>query len=117
MEICLPQTNPFFRVHSLKFGISYGSFVYFNGYYTHYCLYLNSATETKTVAGDLRKLPQDSRGLIAKYMAYLEREGYYQDTSDLDLIKTLVKDGANLLDPENVKTKIARHKWKDSVKC
>ena len=49
---------------------------------------LDSATETKTVAGDLRKLPQDDRGLIAKYMAYLEREGYYKDTSYLDFITT-----------------------------
>jgi integrase len=77
---------------------------------------LDSATEKKTVAGDLAKLPQETRGLIAKYMAYLEREGYYENTSYLDLIKTLDKDDANLFDPEDVKTKIARHKWKDSVK-
>jgi integrase len=77
---------------------------------------LEPQTETKTVAGDLEKLPQDAKGLIAKFMAYLEREGYYEHTSYLDLIKTLVKDGADLLNPEDVKTKIARHKWKDSVK-
>ena len=46
-------------------------------------------------------------------MAYLERQGYYADTSYLDLIKKLARDGANLLDPEDVKTKIARHMWKD----
>jgi integrase len=74
---------------------------------------LDSTTETKTVAGDLEKLPQDAKGLIAKYMAYLERQGYYADTSYLDLIKKLARDGANLLDPEDVKTKIARHMWKD----
>jgi len=37
---------------------------------------LDSAAEIKTVAGDLEKLPQDAKGLITKYMAYLEREGY-----------------------------------------
>jgi integrase len=34
----------------------------------------------------------------------------------MDLLRALLKDGANLQDPEDVKTKIARHKWKDSVK-
>ena len=74
---------------------------------------LTTATETKTVAGDLTKLPQETKGLITKYMAYLERQGYYEDSCYLDLIKSLAKDGANLLDPENVKTKIARHKKHD----
>jgi integrase/predicted RNA-binding Zn-ribbon protein involved in translation (DUF1610 family) len=72
-----------------------------------------SATETKTVAEDL---PQDAKGSLIKYAAYLERQGYYRDTSYMDLLRALLKDGANLQDPEDVKTKIARHKWKDSVK-
>jgi hypothetical protein len=59
-------------------------------------------------------------------MAYLEREGYYKETSYFDLISSIASDGANLLDPEDVKAKIAKHKyndkrekehpWKDSVK-
>ena len=77
---------------------------------------LDSATEIKTVAGDLDRLPQDARGLITKFMAYLEREGYSEGIGYPATIKHLVKDGANLLDPENVKTIIARQKWKDSVK-
>ena len=77
---------------------------------------LTSATEIKTVAGDLEKLPQDARGLIIKFMAYLEREGYAQGIGYPVTLKHLVRDGANLLDPENVKTIIAQHKWKDSVK-
>jgi integrase len=79
---------------------------------------LTSAAETKTVAGErrLQTLPQEARGLIAKYMAYLEREGYYQDTSYLKLLSILVKRGADLLNPEDVKTKIAKQQWKDSVK-
>ena len=35
---------------------------------------MDSATETKTVAGDLRKLPQDDRGLIAKYSIFRKRK-------------------------------------------
>jgi integrase len=77
---------------------------------------LCAATETKTVAGDLERLPQDARGLITKFMAYLEREGYSEGIGYPATIKHLVKDGANLLDPENVKTVIARQKWKNSVK-
>ena len=63
-------------------------------------------------------------------MAYLERENYYIDEQGESLylkqLVTLVHDGADLLDTEDVKTKIARHtfvdkagkvqKWKDSSK-
>jgi len=77
---------------------------------------LTQATETKTVAGDLERLPQDAKGLITKFMAYLEREGYSADIGYPTTLRHLVKDGANLLDPENVKTFIAQQKWKDSVK-
>jgi integrase/rubredoxin len=75
-----------------------------------------SATETKTVAGDVERIPQDAKGLITKFMAYLEREGYSAEIGYPATLKHLVKDGANLLDPENVKTIIAQQKWKDSVK-
>jgi integrase len=77
---------------------------------------LDPATEIKTVAGDVDRLPQDARGLLTKYMAYLEREGYSEGIGYPATLKHLVKDGANLLDPENVKTIIAQHKWKNSVK-
>jgi len=78
---------------------------------------LDSATETKTVAGDkrLKPLPIEAKGLIVKYAAYLERNNYYKDTSYLDLLVRIAKT-ANLLDPEDVKTAIAKRKWKDSVK-
>lgn len=77
---------------------------------------LDTQAETKTVcAGEknLQKLPQEARGLLIEYMAYLERQGAYADTSYIDLLKALVKDGGNLLNPESVKEKIARHKYKD----
>jgi len=49
-------------------------------------------------------------------MAYVERQGYYENTSYLDLMKRLAKAGAKLLDPEDIKAKIASQKWKSSVK-
>lgn len=78
---------------------------------------LGPQTEKKTVAGDrrLKPLPQEAKGLIVKYAAYLEREGYYSESSYLDLLCIIAKT-ANLLNPEDVKTKIAKRKWKNSVK-
>jgi len=74
----------------------------------------NLASQTEmTAAGDLGRLPQDTRGLLAKFAAYLEREGFYKETSYFDLLRSLANDGANLLNPEDVKAKIARHRYKD----
>ena len=56
------------------------------------------------------------KGLIIQYMAWLEKEGYYKDSVYPKLIKRLIKRGANLMDPENVKETIAKTTWKDSVK-
>ena len=83
----------------------------------------DTATETKTVAGEKRRpkfpfaitrnldlIPEDARGLLTKFMAYLEREGFAAENQYLTTLSHLVKDGANLLDPENVKTVIAQQK-------
>jgi integrase/ribosomal protein L37AE/L43A len=94
-----------------------------------------SATELKTVAGDKKKpsfpfaivrnldlIPEDARGLLTKFMAYLEREGFAAENQYPVTLSHLVKDGANLLDPENVKSVIAKQRkkngepWSDSMK-
>jgi integrase len=49
-------------------------------------------------------------------MACLEREGYCQNIRYVGIIHRLLVVGANLYDPEDVKTKIARQPWKDSTK-
>jgi len=72
---------------------------------------LDNATELKTVAGNM-KLPQDSKGLIAQFYAFLEREGYPPTTKYPEMIKQLVKLGADLQNPENVKAIIGRLKGK-----
>jgi integrase/rubredoxin len=96
---------------------------------------LTTATEIKTVAGDnpikrikkptvsnLDLISADARGLITAFMAYLEREGFADEIHYPNTLTHLVKDGANLLDPENVKTVIAHQKklngepWSDSMK-
>jgi integrase len=56
------------------------------------------------------------KGLIIQYMAWLEKEGYYHESCYATRIKRLVRLGANLLDPENVKQVIATTEWKDSGK-
>ena len=61
---------------------------------------LDSASEIKTVAGEKSRLEADVDGLGAQYMAYLEREGYVQETRYPYLIRRLSKLGANLHDPK-----------------
>ena len=56
------------------------------------------------------------KGLITQYMAYLEKEGYYEKSAYLKLMRRLARIGADLSDPENVKTVIAKQPWKNSVK-
>jgi len=56
------------------------------------------------------------KGLLVQYMAWLEKEGYAEDSRYVSCIRMLINAGANLLDPENVKVVIARRKWKDGVK-
>ena len=87
---------------------------------------LASAQKNKICAGNER-IPQETKGLLVKFIAYLEREGYYEGTSYYDLISSIATDGANLLNSDDVKAKIAQHtykfkngregKWKDSTKA
>ena len=57
------------------------------------------------------------KGLIAQYAYWLEVNDYYEDTRYLGLIGQLARLGANLLDPESVKEKIAKNKnWNNSTR-
>ena len=58
----------------------------------------------------------ENKGLVAQYAFLLEKEGYYEHSSYLKLIKRLATVGAFLHDPEHVKQTIAEQKWKNSVK-
>jgi len=77
---------------------------------------LTSATETKTVAGEIGKQQQDVKGLIVRFMAYLEKEGYGKESRYPNNLKTLVNLGADLLNPESVKETLGKHNIKDGAK-
>jgi integrase len=77
---------------------------------------LDTATETKTVAGEKSQLEANVEGLVAQYMAYLEREGFVQESRFPYLIRRLAKLGANLLDSESVKLTIGQQKVKNGSK-
>jgi len=59
---------------------------------------------------------ENIKGLMAQYMAWLEKEGYYEDSRYPGLLRQLIRSGGNLLDPESMKTTIARQHWKDGTK-
>jgi integrase len=71
--------------------------------------------KTKTVSGELHGTA-DVKGLITKYMAWLEKEGYNTKSSYPKLLQMLSKAGANLHDPESVKEAIAKLHCKDGTK-
>lgn len=65
---------------------------------------------------------QTTKGLIVRFMAYLEKEGYsipegQRSPGYLNRIRRLAVLGANLVDPEDVKKVIGEQPWKNSVKA
>ena len=76
---------------------------------------VESRTE-KRAAGATKPDAETIKGIIAKFAYWLEKEGYYEDSGYLHLIRTLAKRGANLLNPEDVKSKIAKQPWKNGTK-
>lgn len=79
---------------------------------------LDPQTETETAAGDgrLKLLPEEARGLLVQFMAWLEKEGYGKETHYPNNLATLANLGADLLDPESVKRTIGKHKVKNGTK-
>jgi hypothetical protein len=78
---------------------------------------LDTATETKTVAGEsLTKIEID--GKILEHAWWLQKNGRSESTIEgrVKLLKTLVKRGANLYDPETIKEKIAKQPWSNGRK-
>jgi len=70
----------------------------------------------KRAAGATKTDEETIKGIIAQFAYWLEKEGYYEDSGYLRLIRTLAKRGANLLDPEDVKSKIAKQPWRNGTK-
>jgi len=72
-------------------------------------------TRQKRAAGATKPDYETTKGLIIRFMAWLEKEGY-KSTGYLERIQRLAKLGAVLTDPEDIKKVIAEQPWKDSVK-
>lgn len=66
-------------------------------------------------AGD-SKLPAEIKGLLTQFYAFLEKEAYSAESDYVDKVKHLAILGANLKDPEHVKTVIGQMKRKDGEK-
>ena len=71
--------------------------------------------ETLFCAGDA-KLNVDTKGLLTQFYAYLEKEAYSVESDYVDKVKHLAVLGANLRDPEHVKTVIGQMKRQDGQK-
>jgi integrase len=67
----------------------------------------------KFCAGDAIKVDADTKGLLTQFYAYMEKEAYSVESDYVDKVKHLAYRGANLKDPEHVKTVIGQMKRKD----
>ncbi len=78
---------------------------------------LDTATETKTVAGT-SPLRDNDRGKIIEYAWWLKKGGKSDSTIQgrTKLLLTLIKRGAMLYDPETVKDTIAKQPWSNGRK-
>jgi hypothetical protein len=76
---------------------------------------LELTQKTKICARD-EKLPPNVAGLVAQFLAYLEKEGFCKEIEYSNLIRRLSKLGANLQDPENIKETIGRMNVKNGMK-
>lgn len=80
---------------------------------------LDTATETKTVAGELTTTKSSSDTRIADFLWYMKKQGYKETTiiSRGVRLRRLIALGADLNNPESVKETIAKQEhWKDSMK-
>ena len=77
---------------------------------------METATESKTVAGETQNL--DTKGRIIEYLFYLKKQGRrpYMQLAHRKVLYRLAKHGANLLDPESVKETIANENVEESTK-
>jgi len=70
-------------------------------------------TRQEKAAGATTPTPADVKGKIVEFLWHLKKQGYAESTirSYVYLLKILAKRGADILDPENVKTIIAEQPW------
>jgi integrase len=84
----------------------------------------NLASEKETTrtqewaAGATTQSQADTKGKIVEFLWYLKKEGYRESTITTwtHVLKALMKQGCNLLDPESVKETIANSKCSENTK-
>jgi integrase len=71
--------------------------------------------ETETVRRESTPEQQKIKTLIVQFLWYLKKENYAELTirAYVNNVKILAKRGANILNPESIKTIIAKQKWSD----
>jgi integrase len=77
---------------------------------------LGTAQKHKFCAGDRKKVDAETKGLLIQFYAYLEKEAYSVESDYVDKVKHLAVLGANLMNPEQVKTVIGQMRRKDGKK-
>ena len=77
---------------------------------------LDTAQKNKFCAGDVKKVDADTKGLLTQFYAYMEKEAYSVESDYVDKVKHLAVLGANLKNPEHVKTVIGQMKRKNGQK-
>jgi integrase len=77
---------------------------------------LESTQKHKFRVGDAIKVDAETKGFLTQFYAYMEKEAYSVESDYVDKVKHLAIRGANLLDPESVKTVIGRMQRKDGQK-
>ncbi len=74
---------------------------------------LDPTQKHKFCVGDAIKVDADTKGLLTLFYAYMEKEAYSVESDYVDKVKHLAIRGANLADPESVKTVIGQMHRKD----
>ena len=72
----------------------------------------------KRAAGATTKTEEEVKGKIVEFLWYLKKQGYAKTTiqTRMNLVKSLVSFGADILDPESVKKVLAEQPWKSNSK-
>jgi len=76
--------------------------------------------QNESVAGTSPKTQEDIKGKLLEFAFWMQKQGYRETTikNRMTRLETLVRRGANLLEPESVKKTIALQKtWSDGTKA
>ena len=97
---------------------------HFNSSERQICVTLTEGTKNLTkvktrIENRFAGATTDIKGKIVEYLWYLKKQGYRKSTitSKVNRLERLVRLGANLYEPENVKQIISNDQWKENYKA